>query len=49
MSPCIHPCIHPFIRVDLNVVCVAMNVGLQARKQGETKQVCVVVVVVCHL
>lgn len=46
MSPCvhpgIHPYIHPFIRVDLNVVRVTMNAGLQARKQGETNQACVV-------
>lgn len=48
MSPCIHPCIHPyirpFIRVDLNVVCVTVNVGLQANvgQKGETKQVYVV-------
>ncbi len=44
MSPCIHPCIRPFIQVDLNVMCVTVNVGLQANmgQKGETKQVYVV-------
>lgn len=48
MSPCMHPGIHPYIRlsirVDLNVVCVKVNVGLQAKvgQKGETEQVCVV-------
>ncbi len=51
MSPCIHPCIRPFIQVDLNVMCVTVNVGLQANmgQKGETKQVYVVLFFFCHL
>jgi len=50
MHPGIHPYIHLSIRADLNVVCVRVSVGLQAKvgQKGETEQVCVVLFF-CHL